>query len=131
VTTVGEQIQSADEVICHNIESLADQRALLSQNILAQLRNLVEGVVVLLHAGRLDTEFHYAAVAPNACSPTWATTPFPPDSTLTRRVLVPFTSEVPFCSGCCCVEHRQFSLPGGPFRGRGLISSMGGVKSWG
>ena len=44
MTTVGEQIHSADEAICRNIDSLIDQRALLSQNVLAQLRNLVEGL---------------------------------------------------------------------------------------
>lgn len=64
MTTVGEQIQSADEAICRNIDSLTDQRALLSQNVLAQLRNLVEGVAVRLHAGRSDAEFNYAAVEP-------------------------------------------------------------------
>jgi len=64
VTTVGEQIQSVDEVICRNIQSLADQRALLSQNVLAQLRNLVEGVAVLLHTGDSDAEFNYAEVDP-------------------------------------------------------------------
>ncbi|MGQ0776413.1 MAG: ATP-dependent DNA helicase [Pseudonocardiales bacterium] len=64
MTTVGEQIKSADEVICQNIDSLTDQRALLSQNVLAQLRNLVEGVAVHLHAGRSDAEFNYAAVEP-------------------------------------------------------------------
>lgn len=64
MTTVSKQIQSADEVICRNIESLADQRALLSQNILSQLRNLVEGVIVLLHKGSLDAEFNYADVNP-------------------------------------------------------------------
>jgi energy-coupling factor transporter ATP-binding protein EcfA2 len=64
VTTVGEQIKSADEAICQNIDSLTDQRALLSQNVLAQLRNLVEGVAVRLHAGRSDAEFNYAAVDP-------------------------------------------------------------------
>ncbi|MFF4060631.1 ATP-dependent RecD-like DNA helicase [Streptomyces sp. NPDC001668] len=62
MTTVYEQIKSADEVICRNIASLTDQRALLSQNVLAQLRNLVEGVSVRLHTGRSDTEFNYAAV---------------------------------------------------------------------
>jgi hypothetical protein len=64
VTTVGEQIQSADEAICRNIELLVDQRALLSQNLLAQLRNLVEGVAVRLHADDSDAEFNYAAVEP-------------------------------------------------------------------
>lgn len=64
MTTAGEQIRSADEVICGNIAALAEQRALLSQNVLAQLRNLVEGVVVRLHTGRSDAEFTYASVAP-------------------------------------------------------------------
>lgn len=64
MTTVSEQIQSADEAICRNIESLADQRALLSQNVLSQLRNLVEGVAVRLHTESPDAEFNYAAVEP-------------------------------------------------------------------
>ncbi|MDD3815441.1 MAG: ATP-dependent RecD-like DNA helicase [Desulfocapsaceae bacterium] len=64
MTTISKQIQSADEAICRNIESLADQRALLSQNVLSQLRNLVEGVAVRLHTGSPDAEFNYAAVEP-------------------------------------------------------------------
>ncbi len=64
MTTVIKQIRSADEAICRNIESLADQRALLSQNVLSQLRNLVEGVAVRLHTGSSDVEFNYAAVEP-------------------------------------------------------------------
>jgi len=62
--TVTKQIQNAAEAIFQNIESLADQRALLSQNVLAQLRNLVEGVAVRLHTGSPDAEFNYAAVDP-------------------------------------------------------------------
>ena len=64
MASVSKQIQSADEAICRNIESLADQRALLSQNVLSQLRNLVEGVAVRLHMGSPDAEFNYAAVEP-------------------------------------------------------------------
>ena len=64
MTTVSEQIRSANEAICRNIELLADQRALLSQNILSQLRNLVEGVVVRLYTNSPDAEFKYAAVEP-------------------------------------------------------------------
>jgi len=64
MTTVGEQIESADEAICGNLDSLTGQRALLSQNVLAQLRNLVEGAAVRLHVGRSDAEFNYAAVEP-------------------------------------------------------------------
>lgn len=47
--SVYEQIRDADEVIVRNIAVLADQRDLLSQNVLAQLRNLVEGLIVLAH----------------------------------------------------------------------------------
>lgn len=64
VASVCEQIQSADEAICRNIESLADQRSLLSQNVLAQLRNLIEGVAVCLHTCSSDAEFSYSAVKP-------------------------------------------------------------------
>ncbi|MGZ8171879.1 MULTISPECIES: ATP-dependent DNA helicase [Methylobacter] len=64
MATVSKQIQSADEAICRNIESLADQRALLSQNVISQLRNLIEGVAVRLHTGSADAEFNYAAVEP-------------------------------------------------------------------
>jgi hypothetical protein len=63
LTTVRQQIQSASAVICQNIESLAQQRALLSQNILAQLRNLVEGATVLISSGAPETPFQYDAVA--------------------------------------------------------------------
>ncbi len=49
-----------------------------------------------------------SAKAPRACSPTWATTPAPPGSTTTRRVLVPFTLEVPSWFGCCCVDNNSF-----------------------
>lgn len=64
MSSVGEQIHSADAAICRNIESLADQRSLLSQNVLAQLRNLVEGVAVRLHTGSADAEFNYPAIEP-------------------------------------------------------------------
>lgn len=62
--TVSKQIQSVDETICRNIESLASQRALLSQNVLSQLRNLVEGVAVRLYRDSPDSEFSYAEVEP-------------------------------------------------------------------
>lgn len=60
--TVDEQIQSAADAISSNIAALSHDRALLAQNILSQLRNLVEGVAVRLHAGRGDAEFDYALV---------------------------------------------------------------------
>lgn len=63
MVTVDEHVRSADQAICGNIESLGDQRDLLSQNVLAQLRNLVEGAAVRLHVGGAD-EYNYAAIDP-------------------------------------------------------------------
>ena len=62
MTTVGEHIQSSNEAICQNIAALTDQRDLLSQNVLAQLRNLVEGVAVRLQVGTSDAEYNYPAI---------------------------------------------------------------------
>ncbi|MBB5935428.1 ATP-dependent DNA helicase [Streptomyces zagrosensis] len=62
MTTVDEHIQSTDAAICQNIASLTHQRDLLSQNILAQLRNLVEGVAVRLQSGTSDTQYNYPAI---------------------------------------------------------------------
>lgn len=64
MTTVGKHIQNAGAAISQNIEILTDKRALLSQNIIAQLRNLVEGVAVRLHASSSDTEFNYNRIEP-------------------------------------------------------------------
>lgn len=64
MTTVGKQIFNADYAICHNIELLAQERKLLSQNVLSQLRNLVEGVAVRLHLGNSDADFRFDAVEP-------------------------------------------------------------------
>jgi len=64
MATVGQQIQSANKAIYDNIKSLSSDRPLLSQNMLSQSRNLVEGVAVLVHTGNLDTEFKYEATGP-------------------------------------------------------------------
>lgn len=63
MATVGSHIRNADQVICKNIELYAGQRALLAQNLLAQLRNLVEAVIVrICHSS--DKEFRYEDVGP-------------------------------------------------------------------
>lgn len=62
MASVSQQILSASAVICQNIDSLAQNRSLLSQNILSQLRNLVEGAAVLIQTGSPDTPFQYDAV---------------------------------------------------------------------
>lgn len=64
MTTIGEHLRSTDEAICQNIASLSDKRALLSQNILSQLRNLVEGTAVRLHRGSSEPEYNYASIEP-------------------------------------------------------------------
>jgi hypothetical protein len=64
MATVGQQIQSANKAICDNIKSLSSERPLLSQNMLSQSRNLVEGVAVLVHTGDLSYEFKYEATGP-------------------------------------------------------------------
>ncbi|PSL36560.1 UvrD-like helicase family protein [Labedella gwakjiensis] len=62
MSTVYEHVSSIDEAVCSNIEALGDDRGLLSQNMLLQLRNLVEGVAVLVHTNDGDTEHDYAAI---------------------------------------------------------------------
>jgi hypothetical protein len=62
VATVADHLRAADAVICANIATLTSQRDLLSQNVLGQLRNLVEGAAVRLHSGSDDVEYSYAAI---------------------------------------------------------------------
>ena len=64
MATVGEHIQSLDEAISRNLNALTDQRGLLSQNILSQLRNLVDSVAVRLHTGSSDVEYNWLAIEP-------------------------------------------------------------------
>lgn len=64
MTTTGEHLLSTDNAICQNIASLASQRDLLSQNVLSQLRNLVEGVAVRLQLGSPDDDYEYAEIEP-------------------------------------------------------------------
>jgi len=62
LTTVAQHIAATDSAICANIAKLTNQRDLLSQNVLSQLRNLVEGVAVQLHTGDGDAEYKYSAI---------------------------------------------------------------------
>ncbi|WP_053382662.1 ATP-dependent DNA helicase [Leucobacter celer] len=61
MASVDAQIRSVAENISRNIDALGHDRALLAQNLLAQLRNLVEAVAVRLQSNSGDTEFHYHA----------------------------------------------------------------------
>lgn len=62
VSTAGQQITSAAQAISDNILVLGDRRDLLSQNLLSQLRNLVEGLAVRVHTGRDDAPFGYQEI---------------------------------------------------------------------
>ncbi|TFC19721.1 helicase [Cryobacterium algoritolerans] len=64
MTTVDAQIRNADQAICDNIAALQDNRALLSQNLLSQARNLVEAIVVRVHSGDGGIDFVFDAVGP-------------------------------------------------------------------
>lgn len=64
MATVFDQVQNASGAISHNIANLSDNRELLSQNVLAQVRNLVEGVAVLFYRNSLDAEFSYPEINP-------------------------------------------------------------------
>jgi len=64
VAAVHNQIHNASNAISHNIANLRDNRELLSQNVLAQIRNLVEGVAVLIYRNSLSAEFIYEDINP-------------------------------------------------------------------
>ena len=59
----------------------------------------------------------WSANVPKACRPTWAATPVPPGSTLTRVVEVLCISKVPSVFGDWVDSHHQFPLHRGHFRG--------------
>lgn len=64
MASIENQLKSANQTICSNIDSLCDHRSLLSQNILSQLRNLIEGVIVFTCCGNLHDDFNYHKVGP-------------------------------------------------------------------
>lgn len=64
MASVEQQVRDADRVISRNLESLTSDRGFLSQNVLAQLRNLVEGLIVWAHLNDPSVEFHYDQVGP-------------------------------------------------------------------
>ncbi|MGW4394892.1 ATP-dependent DNA helicase [Amycolatopsis nivea] len=64
MASVQQQVQSVDGVICQNIARLRDERGILSQNLLSQLRNLVEGLIVWAHLDDPSAEFDYDQVGP-------------------------------------------------------------------
>jgi hypothetical protein len=64
VASVEQQVRSVDGVICQNIASLPDDRGFLSQNLLSQLRNMIEGLIVWAHLDDPSAEFHYDQVGP-------------------------------------------------------------------
>jgi hypothetical protein len=63
MATVDAQILSIGANISGNIDALDQDRPLLSQNMLSQLRNLVEAVALRLQLQDGSAEFHYGATA--------------------------------------------------------------------
>lgn len=64
MATVEEQVRSASDVIVKNIDSLTSDRGFLSQNVLGQLRNLVEGLIVWSANSKPSAVFDYSDVGP-------------------------------------------------------------------
>ena len=64
MASVEQQVRSADSVICQNLESPSADRGFLSQNVLGQLRNLVEGLLVWVHLNDGSATFHFDQVGP-------------------------------------------------------------------
>lgn len=64
MASLNEQVRSADSTICQNIERYDDNRAFLSQNLLAWLRNLVVGLIVWPQKGASSVEFLYGRGCP-------------------------------------------------------------------
>lgn len=63
MATVDAQIRSIGTNIEGNIDALDQDRPLLSQNMLSQLRNLIEAIALRLQLQDGDAEFHYGATA--------------------------------------------------------------------
>jgi len=64
MVTIDSQIRNSAQTISDNIEAMVNNRALLAQNLLGQLRNLVEAVAVRLHRNNGTAEFRYDAIGP-------------------------------------------------------------------
>lgn len=64
VASVEKQVRSADSVICQNLDSPDVDRGFLSQNVLSQLRNLIEGLVLWTHLNDGTATFHYDQLGP-------------------------------------------------------------------
>lgn len=62
MSSIDEHIRSTNEVITQNISNLTDSRGLLSQNILSQLRNLVEAVASRIMYKSGDIEYEYSII---------------------------------------------------------------------
>ena len=62
MASVDSQINNADKVIAKAIADYEQDRAFLSQIVLAQLRNLVEGIAVRIHTNSGMNEFDFDAI---------------------------------------------------------------------
>ncbi len=63
MVTARQQVLNADSVISQNIDAWTDDRGFLSQNVLSQLRNLVEGLLVWVAKKDPSADFHFDQVS--------------------------------------------------------------------
>lgn len=66
MASVRRQIASASTTISENIEELADNRKLMSKNVIKELRDLTEGVIVRAHTKSDDTTYDHGAIKAGA-----------------------------------------------------------------
>ncbi|BAS18629.1 conserved hypothetical protein (plasmid) [Arthrobacter sp. Hiyo8] len=62
MASIDQQIRSSNEAICGAIDALTPNRPLLSQQLLGQLRNLVEGVAAKWDADTGNATYDYEAI---------------------------------------------------------------------
>ena len=62
MASVINEIQRCDEVISNNIVELANNRGLMSVNIISNLRNLINQVAVLIATQDINTDSNYPAI---------------------------------------------------------------------
>lgn len=62
MASVINEIRRCDEVISNNIVELADNRGLMSVNIISNLRNLINQVAILIATQDINTDSNYSAI---------------------------------------------------------------------
>ncbi|BCF86644.1 hypothetical protein RQCS_61890 (plasmid) [Rhodococcus qingshengii] len=72
MVSVEQQVKRADSVICQDIARPVGDRGFLSRNVLGQLRNLVEGGLIVWALKDRPTASHFIEVRPGSMEPNTA-----------------------------------------------------------